>query len=452
MISSTSGIRLKFLNLHIIPIVILIAIGITNTFVPQTTAQTSYITTQYEQDKAAIETSINQLNDSLESRRAALFDISARKSSLQEEIQTRENNIAELNNSITEARLVEAQLQAQIEENEVKRDELFKQMEDLVPELQKEARKTGIQALIEAENVGELMRRLFGLSSFQVELDTIDKRLEELNLQLAESKKQQEEIRAGLENSVFLLKSEQDGLQILLEQTQGEEAQYQQLIEDLRQQRAQQNAAIEQLEADYQAELAAIAAAQAAAEAAAAAQAAANQNGGGSGSTSGGGSSTPAQPVTPGNCPFEDGSNLGVNLIAPTTGFMSDNFGCPSWTGRWHDGVDIANGIGTPIVAAYGGVVERKGFEGGGFGHYVFLRHYNGSRTFYTLYAHLNVASPLGIGTVVGQGTQVGTMGTTGWSTGPHLHFMVLSDSYNGSLGCVYGSTKCFNPRIYTNF
>lgn len=422
------------------------AVAASSIFIVSVSSQTSYITTQHEQEKAQIEESISQINSVLQERSSALVGVTERKNTLQAEIAAREANIQELNNAITEARLAEAQLEEQIKENKKKRDELYSQMELLIPEIQKENRKTGLQTIIESKNVGELMRKLFGLSTLQVELENVDQELEQINTALEENRRQQEEVRKTLENSVFLLRSEQDGLKILLEETQGQEAEYQRLISDLQAQKQQQEAEVAALEAEYQAELARIAAEQAAAAAAAAAAEAANNSGGGN---SGGGSSVP---IVPGSCPFEDGKNLGVVLGSPTTGYISDNFGCPSWTGRWHDGYDIANALGTPIVASYGGVVERKGFEAGGFGHYVFLRHYTGSLTFYTLYAHLNVASPLSVGAVVGQGAQVGTMGSTGWSTGPHLHYMVLSDTYSGSLGCVYGGTKCYNPGLYTSF
>jgi murein DD-endopeptidase MepM/ murein hydrolase activator NlpD len=322
-------------------------------------------------------------------------------------------------------------------------------MEQLIPKIQEESRRTPIQTILESKNIVETWRKLNGLSNIQVELDTIDKRLEQLNRELEESKQQQEEVRAALENSLFLLKSQQDGLQLLLEQTQGEEARYQELITDLEIQRRQQVAESEQLDAQYQADLARIAAEQAAAAQQNSSNGSSTGNSGGSGNSSGGGSSAP---IIRGNCRFEDGRSLGVTLSRPTTGYISDNFGCPSKTGRSHDGYDIANAQGTPIVAAYGGVVERKGFEGGGFGNYIFIRHSAGSGTFYTLYAHMIAPSPLSVGSAVGQGSQIGSMGSTGWSTGPHLHFMIISDTYAGSLGCVYGTTLCYNPGLYVNF
>lgn len=88
-----------------------------------------------------------------------------------------------------------------------------------------------------------------------------------------------------------------------------------------------------------------------------------------------------------------------------------------------HHGVDLAAPIGTPIHAAAGGIViiARMGFNGG-FGNYVVIQHPNGMKT---LYAHM---SRLGTnpGEHVDQGEVIGYVGSTGRSTGPHLHIEVL--------------------------
>jgi hypothetical protein len=90
-------------------------------------------------------------------------------------------------------------------------------------------------------------------------------------------------------------------------------------------------------------------------------------------------------------------------------------------TQQFHAGVDIAAPTGTPVVAAASGVVELSG-DMGGYGYAVLLSHNDGTQQ--TLYAHLseiNVAP----GEWVEQGTQIGRVGSTGLSTGPHLHFEV---------------------------
>ncbi|MCB0948223.1 MAG: M23 family metallopeptidase [Mycobacterium sp.] len=107
----------------------------------------------------------------------------------------------------------------------------------------------------------------------------------------------------------------------------------------------------------------------------------------------------------------------------PTRGVWTSGFGY-----RWgvlHGGIDIANSIGTPILAAADGVVTEVG-PTAGYGAYVKIKHSDGT---VTLYGHINswLVSP---GERVMAGDQIATMGNRGNSTGPHLHFEVL---LNGS-------------------
>tara|TARA_R110000868_G_scaffold69568_6_gene204705 strand:+ start:8138 stop:9622 length:1485 start_codon:yes stop_codon:yes gene_type:complete len=89
---------------------------------------------------------------------------------------------------------------------------------------------------------------------------------------------------------------------------------------------------------------------------------------------------------------------------------------------RAHNGTDFAAPTGTPIFAAGNGVVERAN-RFGSFGNYVRIRHANG---FETAYAHLNgFARGMQAGTRVTQGQVIAYVGTTGRSTGPHLHYEV---------------------------
>lgn len=91
-------------------------------------------------------------------------------------------------------------------------------------------------------------------------------------------------------------------------------------------------------------------------------------------------------------------------------------------TSRAHNGTDFAAPTGTPIYASGNGVVERADWFSS-FGNYVRIRHANGYKT---AYAHLNgFASGLGAGDRVSQGEVIGYVGTTGASTGPHLHYEV---------------------------
>ena len=92
---------------------------------------------------------------------------------------------------------------------------------------------------------------------------------------------------------------------------------------------------------------------------------------------------------------------------------------------RAHKGVDFRAPTGTPIPAAGAGRVVARGFNRG-HGNYVKIRH-NG--TFETLYAHMSkFAKGVNVGTTVKQGQIIGYSGSTGLSTGPHLHYEIIKD------------------------
>lgn len=91
-------------------------------------------------------------------------------------------------------------------------------------------------------------------------------------------------------------------------------------------------------------------------------------------------------------------------------------------SGQWkaHKGVDFAAPTGTPIRASGDGVIDFLGVKGG-YGNSVEIKHWSG---YSTLYAHMNgFAKGMRKGTKVVQGEVIGYVGSTGWSTGPHLHY-----------------------------
>lgn len=93
------------------------------------------------------------------------------------------------------------------------------------------------------------------------------------------------------------------------------------------------------------------------------------------------------------------------------------------FTGQWymHKGFDIAGPIGLPLVAAADGTVTDVGFDTG-YGNFIIIRHRWG---FHTKYAHMHQVG-VRIGQQVRQGQRIGTLGSSGFSTGSHLHFEVI--------------------------
>ena len=88
---------------------------------------------------------------------------------------------------------------------------------------------------------------------------------------------------------------------------------------------------------------------------------------------------------------------------------------------RWHYGMDLDLETGDSVKSAFDGVVRISAWDGGGYGNYILVRHYNGLET---IYGHLS-KSLVTVGTFVKAGQLIGYGGSTGRSTGSHLHFEV---------------------------
>ena len=118
---------------------------------------------------------------------------------------------------------------------------------------------------------------------------------------------------------------------------------------------------------------------------------------------------------------------LGQLFVRPARGPITSGYGYRNdpVTGlrKFHNGIDIANQRGTPVVAAMSGTVVKAGYNGN-YGRYLILRHAEG---FQTLYAHLDQAL-VTVGDRIRQGQQVGEMGNTGYSSEDHLHFSIFLD------------------------
>ncbi len=125
--------------------------------------------------------------------------------------------------------------------------------------------------------------------------------------------------------------------------------------------------------------------------------------------------------------PLEFDSPVDIKLYDPPVnrywsaplneGKLTSNFGF-RW-GRWHTGLDLDLETGDPVYAAFDGLVRVVGWAGDGYGRYVLIRHYNGLET---LYGHLS-KQLVEDGQMVKAGDQIGLGGSTGRSSGAHLHY-----------------------------
>jgi murein DD-endopeptidase MepM/ murein hydrolase activator NlpD len=116
--------------------------------------------------------------------------------------------------------------------------------------------------------------------------------------------------------------------------------------------------------------------------------------------------------------PAPTGAASAAGFVWPVHGILTSGYGW-RW-GRMHEGIDLAVGNGTPVVAAASGTVILAGWMGG-YGNLVVVDHGNGIAT---AYGH-NTSVTVGSGQSVAQGQLIAYSGNTGHSTGPHVHFEV---------------------------
>jgi murein DD-endopeptidase MepM/ murein hydrolase activator NlpD len=110
-----------------------------------------------------------------------------------------------------------------------------------------------------------------------------------------------------------------------------------------------------------------------------------------------------------------------VRFLRPVPGPIGDGFGAPRGGGRAHDGLDFPVPYGTRVGAAGRGATIYAAYNYGGYGNLVVIQHRLGYTTWY---AHLSEITSW-VGEQVVGGTRIGYVGSTGYSTGPHLHFEV---------------------------
>ena len=122
--------------------------------------------------------------------------------------------------------------------------------------------------------------------------------------------------------------------------------------------------------------------------------------------------------------------NLGISIINPVSGIITSRFGSnDSVRSHSHSGIDIAAPYGTPIKASASGTVTYSGNANDGYGLYVIISHGNGVQTVYAHCSQLLVSA----GQTVSQGEVIAKVGSTGNSTGNHLHLEVRKNgvTYN---------------------
>jgi len=387
-----------------------------------------------KEEKKQIETKKNELNSSIGNKSNAISANQEKQQKILDQIQALNAEIDKTNSNIKN---VEAEIHTtneEIKKLEASIQELLRKIEerDLLLEERARAIQAGgsvsyldvllgsnsfvdfidrfsaVNALLEADRqiIQDQKEDKQKLEEQKQSVEEKRKKLEEKKAELERLKKSLDSQKAEKNNLVDQLEKEQEKLKsekVLLEKEYSEALEVSQELQN--QIIAEQNRLAEiarQQEAKRKA-----------AAAAAAAAAANNASGGSSGVIV--------------NAPQSNGT-----WIKPTNGRLTSPYG---WRNigagpEFHYGVDLANATGTPIWAAAEGVVSYAA-PLSSYGNVVIVTHSIDGQIYTTVYAHLS-AFNVSVGQEVTQGQQIAAMGSTGRSTGPHLHFEVHIGPWKG--------------------
>lgn len=412
--------------IFVILFVIIISSYSLNTFSRQT----------YDQQKSAIEKQRNDINSILNNNGRDLENASLLKSTLKAEIESKEKSISDTDKLIIQVNDLIKNIDIQIAQNQKDIDGLVDQMKLLLVELQKQGQITPLESVLSSENLADAISKLYSISSLQSKADIMRQDLEKKSKELSDNKTKQEEARVNLEQSRALLASQRSTLENLKNKTQNDENKYSQYRDFLIKQQNELDArmaVVKQKQIEEQKRID---------EENKNKSSVGNSSSSGSVGDGGGGGGG-------GGCWFEDKRDISVPsgyFQKPTSGNIERIF-----NNCIHNGADISNSIGTPLYAIADATVVQTESLPYAYGNYIVLKVVlpSGDRI-YALYAHMSIPSFRKVGETVKKGDVVGYMGSTGNSTGSHLHFSIFSDKYE--IDGMYGPIpKVFNPTKFIN-
>lgn len=396
-------------------LVIIIAI----TVVAQCNSFAANTTSQLNSDKESNNKEINNAQ-------ADLKEVQGQKSKAVSEVESLDNKITSYENDIDAINGNISNLSSDIEAGEAEIQKLeseYKEMEGLSAErlvlMYEDANSSYIDFLLSSESLTDFLSKYYMVS----ELASYDTDLLEKN---AAKKKELEEQKAKLEANKTELetsKIQKEKAQSELETAKGEKAKQ---VAELSGEEKEIQAHIDQLKEDNKVIDAQIAAVQAQIQAEIQKQKAAKKSSSSKSSSSNSGSSSSSSSSDEDEEDDDSGSGgtSSSGFIRPVSGY-SVTTGWYYSSGALHGAVDFSgSGIsGKPVFAVADGIVVTTAALTSSYGNYIIIAHYNG---LYTLYAHGQAGSiAVSQGQKVSQGQQIMRVGSTGNSTGPHLHFEV---------------------------
>ncbi len=344
---------------------------------------------------------LKEINEKIQEAQKTLESTQGQKQTLQREISNINYNVKQLNLTIRSSEINIEKLRLEIDslgydiadiEDKLNTEkettaEIFRQLqqkdnENTLTILLKNNSLS--ESVFEAQSLADLNNRLV------IEINNLKDLKNILNNKLDEASKKKQDLELenhNLKNRKSIVEDQKTERQKIFDQTKNQEKIYQQQLSELEKKRAEIAAEIEKIEEELRAK------------------------------------------IDPSLLPqFRPGV-----LAMPTNGIISQEYGATAFAkytykSKWHNGIDIAAPLGTPVFAAEEGKVAAVGNQdrycyGGAYGKFIVIEHKNNLTT---LYAHLSLYT-VGRGLEVKRGDLIGYIGKTGWATGPHLHFTVFA-------------------------
>ena len=365
-----------------------------------------------EKEKNKLTSQIKDLKNQLNANMNEMEKLSTEKSIIDQEIFLLHEQVTNINSQIATYNLMIADKQAEMEKAEARYEELNLQNKERIRTMEEDGNLSYWSVLFKASNFADFLDRLNMIQ----EIAAADRRrlqeMREAADKVAAAKTELEGQKADLEQTKVELGTTQNTLEakqvqtdVLLQQLIAKGEEFDKLIDASEDKQDQlmtdiANKKDEYEDAKYKEWLA---------------------------------TSVPptTKPVIKPNTAGSSNTVNGITWLTPTTYVaMTSPFGyrIHPISGKWklHNGIDLAAYTGTPIIATRSGYVSVASYEAGGAGYYVAINHGDG---FGSIYMHMT-RYIVRAGQYVAAGEVIGYVGSTGGSTGPHLHFGI---SYNGT-------------------
>lgn len=392
-------------TLPAIPALVLAAMLVVTTFDvdPVDAAPTEKELSELESEINARKNQIESISKQMDEYRKQINDLSSRTAGLINDIAFIENQIAiaELDVELTQVEIESRQLELQLLEEKIRQEtQDIEDQRTLIKDLLFELNKNGdveiIEVLFSSRSVGDMFDEISKLESLNTTLnDTLNAtKLTRQKLEGNRNDQEQQldqvvELENDLQLRIAAMERSRSAKDILVAETQASESEYRTLLSELRSEQQGITSQVSALQKELQEKISEQ-----------------NQN-----------SDTPNEPPT----------SSPASMVNPLpSGILTARFHDPTYPFRnlfEHSGMDLAAPMGTPIVAAGDGIVAWTKV-GQSYGNYTMIIHQNG---FATLYAHQS-AFNVTADQYVEKGQVIGFVGSTGFSTGPHLHFELRSN------------------------